>query len=98
MRFNEFVEENPGTSFSQGFKQGFDKTDKLFKPSTWGKGSSSTEKTSTKSYSDVELSIQRQDLRDAQEIFDAVIKGNVGNLNSRQISLAKDFLNQLNNS
>lgn len=92
MRFKELVNE-----VDSPFQRGFDAVDRALSPSKWGTGpgSSGTKTRSTSSGS--QLRIDRFELKDAQEIMGAVVKGNVSDLSRQQIELARELLSRLNN-
>ena len=97
MKLKEFIveanDDGPIGSFIGGFKRGRDLnfTDK---PST---AAPEKKKLSNKAGT-VDLRINRYQLTDLQMVMQAVIKGNVNVLNTREIEVAREFLKQLNDS
>jgi hypothetical protein len=97
MRLKDLVMEldlNPGNAFSKGFKAGGDTVDKILSPSKWGQGpgpAGTKEPGAAKS-----LQLDPYQVKDAQVIIDAVIKGNVSALSKQQIDTARAILGQLN--
>jgi hypothetical protein len=87
---------NPGDAFSSGFKKASDTVDKAFTPSQWGKGGSAS-KTSAGSVKSNKptLVLEKYQIRDAEGIMQAVIKGDVSVLTQQQLELARDLLNQI---
>ena len=95
MRFKE-ISLNPAKAFSSGFDKASDTVDKAFSPSQWGKGSnaSKTSAGSAKSNKPT-LVLEKYQVRDAEGIMQAVIKGDVSALTQQQTELARDLLNQI---
>ena len=99
MRFKELLVEldlNPATAFSKGFDRGSDTVDRIMSPSKWGSDSRSSTSAAKKSEGRIQLGLDRFELRDAQEIMSAVIKGDVDNLSRQQIETARKLLARLN--
>jgi len=95
MRIKE-LSLNPGDAFSSGFKKASDAVDKAFTPSQWGKGSSASEPSSVPSKSNKpSLTLEKYQIRDAEGIMQAVVKGNLSVLTPQQTELARDMLNQI---
>jgi hypothetical protein len=97
MRIRE-VSANPGDSFSSGVNKGSDAVDKLFSPSQWGKGGSSSEPASKLTRSKPTgpvIKLKQHQVRDAEAIMQAVVDGDVSALSRQQQELAKNFLEQL---
>jgi hypothetical protein len=95
MRIKE-LSLNPGDAFSSGFKKASDAVDKAFTPSQWGKGSSAGKDSagSTKSNKPT-IVLEKYQVRDAEGIMQAVVKGDVSVLTQQQTELARDLLNQI---
>ena len=95
MRFKE-ISLNPAKAFSSGFDKASDTVDKAFTPSQWGKGggTSKTSSDSTKSNKST-ITLEKYQVRDAEGIMQAVVKGDVSVLTYQQTELAKALLNQI---
>ena len=95
MRIKE-LSLNPGDAFSSGFKKASDAVDKAFTPSQWGKGSSAGKDSagSTKPNKPT-ITLEKNQVRDAEGIMQAVLKGDVSVLTQQQTELARDMLNQI---
>jgi hypothetical protein len=95
MRIKE-LSLNPAKAFSSGFDQASDTVDKAFTPSQWGKGSSAS-KTSAGSTKPNKPAIvlEKHQVRDAEGIMQAVVKGDVSVLTPQQTELARDMLDQI---
>jgi hypothetical protein len=95
MRIKE-LSLNPGDAFSSGFKKASDTVDKAFTPSQWGKDStaSKTSAGSAKSNKPT-ITLEKYQVRDAEGIMQAVVKGDVSVLTQQQTELARDLLNQI---
>ncbi len=95
MRIKE-LSLNPADSFSSGFKSASQAVDKAFTPSQWGKGSSAKEPStgSTKS-NKLTIVLEKYQVRDAEGIMQAVVKGDVSVLTQQQTELARDMLDQI---
>ena len=95
MRFKE-ISLNPAKAFSSGFDKASDTVDKAFTPSQWGKGSSvgKTSSDSAKSNKPT-ITLEKHQIRDAEGIMQAVLKGNVSVLTRQQTELARDLLDQI---
>lgn len=99
MRFKELLVEldlNPASAFSKGFDRGSDAVDTIMSPSKWGSASKSAAPSDKKSTGRIQLNLDKFELKDAQEIMSAVIKGDVGNLSRQQIETARTLLTRLN--
>jgi hypothetical protein len=95
MRIKE-LSLNPADSFSSGFKKANQAVDKAFTPSQWGKGSSASEPSAGRSKSNKpSITIEKYQIRDAEGIMQAVVKGDVSVLTQQQTELAADLLNQI---
>ena len=95
MRIKE-LSLNPADSFSSGFKKADQAVDKAFSPSQWGKGSSAGEpSTGSAKSSRPALTLEKYQVRDAEGIMQAVVKGDVSVLTQQQTELARDLLNQI---
>ena len=92
MRFKE-ISLNPAKAFSSGFDKASDTVDKAFTPSQWGKGSSvgKTSSDSAKSNKPT-ITLEKYQVRDAEGIMQAVVKGDVSVLTQQQTELAKELL------
>ena len=97
MRFKE-ISLNPAKAFSSGFDKASDTVDKAFTPSQWGKGSS-TSKTSSdsKKPNKPTITLDKYQVRDAEGIMQAVVKGDVSVLTRQQTELATVLLKQIQN-
>ena len=95
MRIKE-LSLNPAKAFSSGFDKASDTVDKAFTPSQWGKGSSAS-KTSAGSTKPNKPAIvlEKYQVRDAEGIMQAVVKGDVSVLTPQQTELARDMLDQI---
>ena len=95
MRIKE-LSLNPGDAFSSGFKKAEKAVDKAFTPSQWGKGSGvgKTSSDSAKSNKPA-ITLEKYQVRDAEGIMQAVVKGDVSVLTQQQTELARDLLNQI---
>jgi hypothetical protein len=95
MRIKE-LSLNPGDAFSSGFKKSSQAVDKALTPSQWGKGSGTSEPSlgSAKS-SKPTITLEKYQVRDAEGIMQAVVKGDVSVLTQQQTELARDLLNQI---
>ena len=95
MRIKE-ISLNPADSFSSGFKKADQAVDKVFSPSQWGKGNSSSEPSSGSAKSNkAAITLEKYQVRDAEGIMQAVVKGDVSVLTYQQTELAKALLNQI---
>lgn len=95
MRIKE-LSLNPADSFSSGFKSASQAVDKAFTPSQWGKGSSASEPASGKAKSSrPTITLEKYQVRDAEGIMQAVVKGDVSVLTQQQTELARDLLDQI---
>ena len=97
MRIKE-ISLNPAKAFSSGFDKASDTVDKAFTPSQWGKGSS-TSKTSSdsKKPNKPTITLDKYQVRDAEGIMQAVVKGDVSVLTRQQTELATVLLKQIQN-
>ena len=95
MRIRE-LSLNPAKAFSSGFDKASDTVDKAFTPSQWGKGNS-TSNTSLDSEKPNKptITLEKYQVRDAEGIMQAVVKGDVSVLTQQQTELARDLLNQI---
>ena len=92
MRIKE-LSLNPADSFSAGFKSADRAMDKVFTPSQWGKGSSTSEPSSSSSKSNKPaLTLEKYQIRDAEGIMQAVVKGDLSVLTQQQTELASVLL------
>ena len=94
MRIKE-LSLNPADSFSSGFKSASQAVDKAFTPSQWGKGSSSNEPSGNTKSNKPTIVLEKYQIRDAEGIMQAVVKGDVSVLTQQQIELARDLLSQI---
>jgi hypothetical protein len=95
MRIKE-LSLNPADSFSSGFKKANQAVDKAFSPSQWGNGTSASEPSSSSSKSSKPaLTLEKYQVRDAEGIMQAVVKGDVSVLTQQQTELARDLLIQI---
>jgi hypothetical protein len=95
MRIKE-LSLNPADSFSSGFKGASQAVDKVFTPSQWGKGSGASEpSTGSAKSSKPTITLEKYQIRDAEGIMQAVVKGDVTVLTQQQTELARDLLNQI---
>lgn len=96
MRAKDFITEletNPFKAFGQGFSKGSDSVKDVFR----GRLPSSSKRSyEPKTSSTVQLEIHKMNLSDTKEIFSAVIENKVGELDSRQLELARRLLEKLN--
>jgi hypothetical protein len=93
MRIKEL---NPGDAFSSGFKKASDTVDKAFTPSQWGKDSSAGQSSSGSAKSSKPtITLEKYQVRDAEGIMQAVVKGDVSVLTQQQTELARELLNQI---
>jgi hypothetical protein len=95
MRIKE-LSLNPAKAFSSGFDKASDTVDKAFTPSQWGKGNSANGPSSgsTKSNKPT-ITLEKYQVRDAEGIMQAVVKGDVSVLTQQQTELARDLLTQI---
>jgi hypothetical protein len=92
MRIRE-LSLNPAKAFSSGFKKADQAVDKAFSPSQWGKGSSSEEPSSGSEKSNKPaITLERYQVRDAEGIMQAVVKGDLSVLTQQQTELASVLL------
>jgi hypothetical protein len=95
MRIKE-LSLNPAKAFSSGFDKASDTVDKAFTPSQWGKGSSAKEPSSGSAKSNKPtITLEKYQVRDAEGIMQAVVKGDVSVLTQQQTELARDLLVQI---
>ena len=95
MRIKE-LSLNPGDAFSSGFKKSSQAVDKAFTPSQWGKGSSASEPSSDSAKSSKPtITLEKYQVRDAEGIMQAVVKGDVAVLTQQQTELARELLIQI---
>jgi hypothetical protein len=95
MRFKE-ISLNPGDAFSSGFKKASDTVDKAFTPSQWGKGSSASNPSAGSAKSNKPtITLEKYQIRDAEGIMQAVVKGDVSVLTQQQTELARELLSQI---
>ena len=95
MRIKE-LSLNPGDAFSSGFKKADQAVDKVFTPSQWGKSSGTSEPSSGSAKSSKPtITLEKYQVRDAEGIIQAVVKGDVSVLTQQQTELARDLLNQI---
>jgi hypothetical protein len=95
MRIKE-ISLNPAKAFSAGFNKASDTVDKVFTPSQWGKDSSAGEPSSSSAESNKPtITLEKYQVRDAEGIMQAVVKGDVSVLTQQQTELARDLLNQI---
>ena len=95
MRIKE-LSLNPGDAFSSGFKKSSQAVDRVFTPSQWGKGSGTSEPSSGSAKSSKPtITLEKYQVRDAEGIMQAVVKGDVSVLTQQQTELARDLLNQI---
>jgi hypothetical protein len=95
MRFKE-ISLNPAKAFSSGFDKASNAVDKAFSPKQWGKGSGASEPSSSSAtLSSPTITLEKHQIRDAEGIMQAVLKGNVSVLTRQQTELARDFLEQI---
>jgi hypothetical protein len=95
MRIKE-LSLNPGDAFSSGFKKSSQAVDKALTPSQWGKGGSTSEPSSGSAKSNKPtITLEKYQVRDAEGIMQAVVKGDVSVLTQQQTELARDLLTQI---
>ena len=95
MRFKE-ISLNPAKAFSSGFDKASDTVDKAFTPSQWGKGSNASEPSSGNAKSNKPtITLEKYQVRDAEGIMQAVVKGDVAVLTQQQTELARELLIQI---
>ena len=95
MRIKE-ISLNPAKAFSSGFNKASDAVDTAFTPSQWGKGSSASEPSSGSAKSNrPTITLEKYQVRDAEGIMQAVVKGDVSVLTRQQTELATVLLNQI---
>ena len=95
MRIKE-ISLNPAKAFSSGFDKASDAVDTAFTPSQLGKGGS-TSKTSLDSAKSNKpaITLEKYQVRDAEGIMQAVVKGDLSVLTRQQTDLATDLLKQI---
>ena len=92
MRIKE-LSHNPADSFASGFKKADQAIDKVFTPSQWGKGGSASEPSSRPPKSNKpSLPLEKYQIRDAEGIMQAVVKGDISVLTPQQTELASVLL------
>ena len=95
MRIKE-LSLNPAKAFSSGFDKASDTVDKAFTPSQWGKGSSVDKPSSNSTKSNKpSITLEKYQIRDAEGIMQAVVKGDVSVLTQQQTELARELLTQI---
>ena len=95
MRIKE-LSLNPAKAFSSGFDKASDTVDKAFTPSQWGKGSGTNKPSSTSAKSNKPtITLEKYQVRDAEGIMQAVVKGDVSVLTQQQTELARELLTQI---
>jgi hypothetical protein len=95
MRIKE-LSLNPAKAFSSGFDKASDAVDKAFTPSQWGKGNSANGPSSGSAKSNKPtITLEKYQVRDAEGIMQAVVKGDVSVLTQQQTELARDLLTQI---
>ena len=95
MRIKE-LSLNPAKAFSSGFDKASDTVDRAFTPSQWGKGSGGGKTSSDSAKSNkAAITLEKYQVRDAEGIMQAVVKGDVSVLTYQQTELAKALLNQI---
>jgi hypothetical protein len=95
MRIRE-LSLNPAKAFSSGFDKASDTVDKAFTPSQWGKGNSASEPSSGSAKSNKPtITLEKYQVRDAEGIMQAVVKGDVSVLTQQQTELARELLSQI---
>ena len=95
MRIRE-LSLNPGKAFSSGFDKASDSVDKAFTPSQWGKGSAASEPSTERTKSNKPtITLEKYQVRDAEGIMQAVVKGDVSVLTQQQTELARELLTQI---
>ena len=95
MRIKE-ISLNPAKAFSSGFDKASDAVDTAFTPSQWGKGGS-TSKTSLDSAKSNKpaITLEKYQVRDAEGIMQAVVKGDLSVLTQQQTELAARLLTKI---
>jgi hypothetical protein len=95
MRIKE-LSLNPAKAFSSGFDKASQAVDKAFTPSQWGKGSRASEPSSGSAKSSKPtITLEKYQVRDAEGIMQAVVKGDVSVLTQQQTELARELLSQI---
>ena len=95
MRIKE-LSLNPGNAFSSGFKKSSQSVDKAFTPSQWGKGSGASETSSGSAKSNKPtITLEKYQVRDAEGIMQAVVKGDLSVLTQQQTELAARLLTKI---
>ena len=95
MRIKE-LSLNPAKAFSQSFDKASDTIDTAFSPSKWGKGSSSSEpSTSSTKSNKPRITLEKYQIRDAEAIMQAVVNGDVSALSRQQTELAARLLTKI---
>ena len=94
MRIKE-LSLNPAKAFSSGFDKASQAVDKAFTPSQWGKGSSSNEPSGKTKSNKPTITLEKYQIRDAEGIMQAVVKGDVSMLTQQQTELAKKLWDQI---
>ena len=95
MRIKE-LSLNPAKAFSSGFDKASDAVDKAFTPSQWSKGNSANGPSSGSAKSNKPtITLEKYQVRDAEGIMQAVVKGDVSVLTQQQTELARDLLTQI---
>ena len=94
MRIKE-LSLNPGDAFSSGFKKSSQAVDKAFTPSQWGKGGSSKTSSDSAKSNKAAITLEKYQVRDAEGIMQAVVKGDVSVLTQQQTELARELLIQI---
>ncbi len=95
MRIKE-LSLNPVKAFSSGFDKASDAVDKAFTPSQWGKGGGANNSSASSAKSNKPtIVLEKYQVRDAEGIMQAVVKGDVSVLTQQQTELARDLLNQI---
>ena len=94
MRIKE-ISLNPAKAFSSGFDKASDTVDKAFTPSQWGKGGSGKTSSDSAKSNKAAITLEKYQVRDAEGIMQAVVKGDVSVLTYQQTELAKALLNQI---
>ena len=95
MRIKE-LSLNPAKAFSSGFDKASDTVDTAFTPSQWGKsgGTSNPSSDSAKSNKPA-ITLEKYQVRDAEGIMQAVVKGDVSVLTQQQTELAARLLTKI---
>ena len=95
MRIKE-LSLNPAKAFSSGFDKASDTVDKVFTPSQWGKGGSTSKPSSDSAKSNKPaITLEKYQVRDAEGIMQAVVKGDVSVLTQQQTELAARLLTKI---